>query len=210
VKSLEDAAAVAEETIRAIVADMGKIGTIVGSIAELANQTNVLAINASIQAARAGAQGKGFAVIATEIRKLAEESNRSAGQITELVNVMGKSVSSAADATAQSLERAKENVANTELSEKSLQDIAALASESEKSMGIIFSAVEDMASFSRAIKASMDELIAANEGSAAAGTEVEEATTQMSELASDVAKTAQSLSAMAKAQQTLLSQFRSE
>jgi methyl-accepting chemotaxis protein len=210
VKSLEDAAAVAEETIRAIIADMGKIGTIVGSIAELANQTNVLAINASIQAARAGAQGKGFAVIATEIRKLAEESNRSAGQINELVTVMGKSVSSAADATAQSLERAKENVTNTELSEKSLQDITALASESEKSMGIIFSAVEDMASFSQAIKVSMDGLIAANVGSTAAEGEVEEATTEMSKLATDVAKTAQSLSEMAKAQQMLLSQFRSE
>jgi len=210
VKSLEDAAAVAEETIHTIVADMEKIGTIVGSIAELANQTNVLAINASIQAARAGAQGKGFAVIATEIRKLAEESNRSAGQITKLVTIMGKSVSSAADATAQSLERAKENVTNTELSEKSLQDIAALASESEKSMGIIFSAVEDMASFSREIKASMDGLIAANEGSAAAEAEVEEATTEMSKLATDVARTAQSLSEMAKAQQMLLSQFRSE
>ena len=210
VVALEDAAAAAEATIRSAVADMERIGAIVGSIAELANQTNVLAINASIQAARAGEQGKGFAVIATEIRKLAEQSNHSAGQIAELVSTMGKSVASAAEATSQSLARTKENVANAELSAKSLEDIASLAGESERSMATIFSAVEGMDSFSRDIKASMDGLVAANEASSGASTEVEEATKEMSVLATNVAKTAQRLSEMAKAQQVLLSQFRSE
>lgn len=55
-------------------------------ITGIALQTNLLALNASIEAARAGEQGRGFAVVAVEVRKLAEQSNHSARQITELIN----------------------------------------------------------------------------------------------------------------------------
>jgi methyl-accepting chemotaxis protein len=208
VKSLEEASSVAEETIRTLTKDTEKIGTIVTSISDLASQTNILAINASIQAARAGEKGKGFAVIASEIRKLAEQSNRSAGEIAALISRVGESVGNAAAATASGLAKAKENAEHAELSEKSLRDITALAAESDRSMGVIFSAVEEMASFSRAIEGTMSELARVNRGSGEAATEIEQATSEMSAQATDVAKMAQSLSEMAKAQQVLLSQFR--
>jgi methyl-accepting chemotaxis protein len=198
---------VAAETIGILSADTEKIGTIVTSISELANQTNILAINASIQAARAGEKGKGFAVIAAEIRKLAEQSNRSAGEIAGLISNVGTSVRNAATATAGGLAKAKENAEHAELSEKSLRDIAALAAESERSMGVIFAAVEGMAAFSRTIEGTMQELTSANRGSSQAATEIERATAEMSAQATDVASMAQSLSDMAKAQQVLLSQF---
>jgi methyl-accepting chemotaxis protein len=207
VASLEEASTVAEETIRVLTADTEKIGSIVGSISDLANQTNILAINASIQAARAGEKGKGFAVIAAEIRKLAEQSNKSAGEIAGLIARVGASVGNAAAATASGLARAKENAAHAELSEKSLRDIASLAAENERSMSVIFAAVEGMASFSRTIEGTMSELTRANSGSGDAAVEIERATTEMSAQATDVASMAQALSEMAKAQQVLLSQF---
>ena len=102
----------------------GQISTISELVTDVANQTNMLALNAAVEAARAGEQGKGFTVVAGEIRKLAEQSKKSAEKINNLVEDIQAAINSTIMVTDQGQKTAIEGIELAQSSAGTFQEIA--------------------------------------------------------------------------------------
>ncbi|MEJ2662970.1 MAG: methyl-accepting chemotaxis protein [Spirochaetia bacterium] len=183
------------------------ISMIIKTIEDFAANTNVLAINASIQAARAGTAGRSFAVVAEEVRELAGQSSLAVENIRLVINDILKSMNYVKQESMGNLSQVSNNLQMASSAKTSFDNISRLLVNSREQIEIIKNSMTEINDTSRLVNSTMDEVSELNRGNVANIQEIVESIKEIEVQGKDLADTASGLLEMAKNQDLLLSQL---
>lgn len=173
----------AASVIRELSDSSREIGTVLEVIENIADQTNLLALNAAIEAARAGEHGRGFAVVADEVRALANRTQNSTRDIQTLIETMQNNAQGAVTVMARGQTKAGESVEQAERAGQSLKRINAAMSDINNMNAQIASAAEEQAAVADDINQNFRSITLSSEETAAGTDQVNAASSELQELA---------------------------
>jgi methyl-accepting chemotaxis protein len=205
--AVREASGQATNAIRQLGDKSGQIGGIVDAITAIAEQTNLLALNAAIEAARAGEHGRGFAVVADEVRKLAEESQQAAASISSLIAEIQVETKRAVEVVELGSTRTDEGTATVEEARAAFEAINAHVQEMGDRVGHIAAAAQQLSATSSQMGEEVASVAVVAEETSAAVQQVSASTEQTSASTQQIAASAQTLAATAVELRELVGAF---
>jgi methyl-accepting chemotaxis protein len=185
-RSIAESVGTTAQKIEALGKNSEQIGKIIAVIDEIADQTNLLALNAAIEAARAGEQGRGFAVVADEVRKLAERTTKATKEIAQMIETVQVETRTAVANMQTGTEQVEVGVATTAKAGQSLGEIIRAAQQVGDMVTQIATATSQQTSTTDQIKANVTQIAKISSESAAGTQQSARACEDLSNLALDL------------------------
>jgi methyl-accepting chemotaxis protein len=173
-------------TVEALGARSDQIGQIVGTIEDIADQTNLLALNAAIEAARAGEQGRGFAVVADEVRALAERTTRATREIGEMIKSIQSETRDAVRAMGEGVREVEKGSESSRKSGRALEDILNRINEVAMQVNQIATAAEEQTATTSEVSMNIQQITEVVHQSARGAEETANAASQLAQQANDL------------------------
>lgn len=174
------------ETIVTLAHLTRRVDQIISSVTEIATQSNLLALNASIEAARAGPQGRGFAVVADEVRSLSQQSSAAAAQVREILAEIQQAVEETRQATETGMNGVADGMRRTQQADDAIQALQAAVSDATAAMRDISAVITDQADGLEDIGINMDRIDRITQGNLQSMQSVQTVSINLGRLADDL------------------------